>query len=130
MEVSDFTCPEKEARITSGAPMVPVSTSFQKQSWNLKSGKRAVGLLFSKQREAPGHPCACALQFPSSPPTGSTKRNVGYDPVMVAFVITDPEHSGLQFSFSLADPGRPTKFARKINMKLTDRSTVSIGYNT
>ena len=82
--------------MTSGAPLVPSSTLFQKQTSDLGDPR---GQLTGKQWESPGCPWFPAERLPSSPPTRSTKRTAGSDPA-VAFVTTDPEHRGLQFSCS------------------------------
>lgn len=91
---------EKEPRMTSGVPLVPSSTSFQKQSSNLKPG-RGISKAYGKTMGKPGDTLGFVRWgFPPLLPRVPQKRTAGCNPVMVTFVITDPERGGLQFNCS------------------------------
>lgn len=63
--------------------------------------------------------------FPPLLPHVSTKRTAGSDPVPVAFVTTDPEHSGLQLSCSQwSRPWQTHKICQE-NQYKADRSKVT-----
>ena len=108
--------------MTSGAPLVPAAphSKSRPQIWELSEDS-----VWESSGKARGHPWFPALLFASSPPTRSTKRTAGSDPVPVAFVTTDPEHSGLQFSCSQWSwPWQTHKICQE-NQYKADRSKVT-----
>lgn len=83
--------------MTSGARLVPSSTLFQKQTSDLGDPR---GQRMGKQWESPGPSLvSCGAVSLLSSHTFH-KKNCRQPPGPVAFVTTDPEHSGLQFSCS------------------------------
>lgn len=119
--VSDFTCPEREPRITPPPPPLFSSAPRPKavaksQIWE-RHEESCLASLLASSGKAQGYPW-----FPSAPPQVPQKEiratPLSWWPLKELTLNTVGHNSEAAGRVS---SGRPTKFARKINTKLTDQ---------